>query len=252
MPATPRPPASGAAQLAAGGFIAPATAFEGRDGFLRQYGSGLVAGRELNLPDRFGQAATTTSVKFYPCCRYLHGNIDLLRLVHDEYPGLQPADVELIEVGVLQAGATLVAEPPDRKLIINSTVDAQFSMPFAASVAIATGTASVRQFAEASTVARDLADWLPKVRCVTSGTLEAGYPQRWQAEIKVTLTSGRTIEKSEAAFRGAPGDPPTIAMVQEKAAELLGAGAADRLANHVFTGALDDAYEGFQLKDSDR
>ncbi|MFT4165073.1 MAG: MmgE/PrpD family protein [Microlunatus sp.] len=236
-----------AARLAAAGFTAPATAFEGRDGFLRLYGAGPVEDRDLELPDRFGQGAVATSVKFYPCCRYMHGNIDLLRQVHDEFPGLRPEDVESVEVGVIKAGATLVADPPEHKLIISSTVDAQFSMPFAAAVAIATGTATVPQFAEAPTVARELAGWLSKVRCVSSDALEAAFPQSWQAELRVILTDGRVIEKSEAAFRGAPGDPATLDMVRDKAADLIGTEVAEQLSAHTSLADLAAPYRGWQL-----
>lgn len=236
-----------AARLAQAGFTAPRTAFEGRDGFLRQYGAGLVEGRTLDLPLRFGQAAIDTSVKFYPCCRYMHGNIDLLREVHAERPGLQPDDVEVIEVGVIRAGAGLVADPPGRKLEIASTVDAQFSMPFGAAVALATGTATVAQFAEAPDVAQEVAAWLPKVSCVTSPTLEAAFPQTWRAEVRVRLRDGTVIEKAEAAFHGSPGDPATLDQVQDKAVGLLGIEAAGRLTRHVQSADLDQPYRGWQL-----
>jgi 2-methylcitrate dehydratase PrpD len=236
-----------AARLAQAGFTAPRTAFEGRDGYLRQYGAGLVEGRILDLPLRFGQGAIDTSVKFYPCCRYMHGNIDLLREIHTEHPGLRPDDVELIEVGVIRAGAGLVADPPGRKLVIASTVDAQFSMPFGAAVALGTGTATVAQFAKAPEVAQDLAAWLPKVSCVTSQTLEAAFPENWRAEVRVRLRDGKVIEKAEAAFRGSPGDPATLDQVQDKAVGLLGAEPAGRLTRHVLEAELNQPYLGWQL-----
>lgn len=216
-----------AARLAQAGFTAPEHAIEGRDGFLNQYGRGLVAGRSLNLD--YGKSALATSIKFYPCCRYMHGNIDLLRDIHRDYPGLVIEDIDVIETAVLKAGAALVSDPPERKLIVNTPVDAQFNMLFGAAVALSTGEATVDQFEDAPRVAKDLDDWLRKVVCYTSDRLEAAFPASWQAEVRVKLKDGTVIERSEDAFRGSPADRATREQLVDKAAGLVGAEAARAL-----------------------
>jgi 2-methylcitrate dehydratase PrpD len=214
-----------AARLAAAGFLGPETAIEGRDGLLRQYGHG-GGGRGLDL--RLGRGAEETSIKFYPCCRYMHGAMDLLRAVHDERPDAA-AWATRIEVAVIRAGAALVADPPARKLVIETPVDAQFSMPFGAAVALATGRATVAQFDDAARVAEQMGGIMAKVECVTSDALEDAYPARWQAEVRVELTDGTVIERSEDAFRGAPDNRATDREVRGKAADLIGPSAADAL-----------------------
>jgi 2-methylcitrate dehydratase PrpD len=220
-----------AAKLAAAGFSAPEKALEGRDGFLRQYGAGAVPGRRLRL--EFGQGAVDTSIKFYPCCRYMHGNIDLLRDVHNEYPNLRIEDIESIDVGVIKAGAALVSEPAERKLMVTTPVDAQFNMPFGAAIALSTGRATVDQFDDAPVVAAQLQDWMKKVRCYTSERLEAAFPAKWQAEVAVRLTDGTVISREEDAFRGAPDDRATWADIVHKAEGLLGDTAAAVLAGSI-------------------
>lgn len=220
-----------AANLAAAGFNAPATALEGRDGFLRQYGEGLLEGRELCLA--FGRGALDTSIKFYPCCRYMHGNIDLLRDIHDENPGIVAGDIAEIRVAVIKAGASLISEPAERKLAVGTPVDAQFNMPFGAALALATGRATVDQFNDAPKVAQELQEWMEKVTCYTSESLETAFPARWQAEASIRLTDGRVIEKSAAAFRGAPQDRASWADIVEKAEGLVGAEAAATLAGSI-------------------
>lgn len=220
-----------AARLAAAGFTAPKTALEGRDGFLRQFGQGVVEGRTLQL--KFGQGAWDTSIKFYPCCRYMHGNIDLLRDVHDENPGLTLSDIDSINVAVIKAGATLVSEPAERKLVVDTPVDAQFNMPFGAAVALATGRATVEQFDLAPQLAFELREWMEKVTCYTSERLEAAYPSSWQAEVSIRLVDGTVIEKSEDVFRGAPGDRATWADITTKAEGLVGSAAAAALAESI-------------------
>jgi 2-methylcitrate dehydratase PrpD len=218
-----------AARLAKAGFTGPETAIEGRDGFLTQYGQGAVEGRRLVL--RFGESALATSIKFYPCCRYMHGTIDLLRDVHREYPGLTVDDVHSIETAVLRAGASLVSEPRERKLVVNTPVDAQFNMPFGAALALATGEATVADFDDAPKVAAALDGWIRKVECYTSDELEAAFPASWQAEVRVRLADGTVIERRESAFRGSPGERATIDQVVEKATNLLGESAASLAAS---------------------
>ncbi|MCI0144232.1 MmgE/PrpD family protein [Arthrobacter bambusae] len=231
-----------AARLATAGFTAPESSIEGRDGFLNQYGRGLVRGRSLNLV--FGKSALDTSIKFYPCCRYMHGSIDLLRDIHTENPQLDIDDIESIEVGVIKAGATLVSEPPIRKLTVNTPVDAQFNMPFGAAVALTTGEATVEQFDNAPAVAAKLAPWLEKVHCYTSDRLEAAFPARWQAEVSVRFKDGRVVEKCAVAFRGAPQDRATREQLVAKAAGLLGPSAARVLDDSVAALRLDTPLSG--------
>lgn len=219
-----------AARLAAAGFRGPLTAIEGRDGFLVQYARGN-AGRELGLA--FGRGASETSIKFYPCCRYMHGGIDLLRDIHRDVPNVASRATR-VEVGVIQAGATLVANPPERKLVIETPVDAQFSMPFGAAVALASGRADLEQFSMAPAVAVGVADLMARVECVRSDALEAAFPAQWQAEVRVTLDDGSVIERSEIAFRGSPTNPASDEELRNKAGGLVGEEIADRVWEGVF------------------
>jgi 2-methylcitrate dehydratase PrpD len=160
----------------------------------------------------------------------MHGNIDLLRDIHSEYPQLALTDVESIRVGVIKAGATLVSEPAARKLDVRTPVDAQFNMPFGAAVALTTGKATVEQFDAAPALARKLLPWMEKVTCYTSEKLEAAFPASWQAEVQIRLTDGTLIERSENAFRGAPQDRATLADLVAKAEGLVGESPAAGLA----------------------
>ncbi len=218
-----------AAKLAAAGFTGPERSLEGRDGFLVQYGQGLQAGRQLRLD--FGQSALLTSIKFYPCCRYMHGNIDLLRGIHRDYPDLSLQDIDSIDVAVIKAGAALVSEPAERKLSVGTTVDAQFNMPFGAALALSTGNATVEQFDNAPSIAASLRPWMEKVRCYTSEAVEAAFPGSWQAEVHVSLKNGHVISRSETAFRGSAGDRPGWQDIEEKIGGLLGAEQASHLAS---------------------
>lgn len=225
-----------AARLAQAGFLAPDTALEGNYGFLNQYGHG-AQGRELTL--ELGSSALATSIKFYPCCRYMHGNIDLLREIHNEYPELDPTSVERIDAAVITAGAGLVSEPAERKLVVNTAVDAQFNMPFGAALALTSGEATVADFDNAPEVAEGLAGLMAKVNCYTDDEIEAAYPASWQARVKVVLSDGREIERFEDAYVGSAAKRATWEQVTDKATGLIGGQSAAALRDHARGLALD-------------
>lgn len=220
-----------AAKFAQAGFLGPAAAFEGRDGFLRLYGAGQVEGRALEL--QLGRGVRETSIKMYPCCRYMHGNIDLLREIHGELPDLSLDEVEAIECGVISAGATLISEPAERKLSVTSAVDAQFNMPFGAAVALTTGEATVEQFDNAVEVAAQLDGWIRKVTCYESPRLEAAFPESWQAEVRLRLTDGRVIERYSEAYLGSPNRRASMEQIVAKIAGLTSPDWAEALRRRV-------------------
>ena len=220
-----------AAKLAQAGFEGPSTFLEGRDGFLRQYGQGLTEGRELIL--EFGSGARATSIKFYPCCRYMHGNIDIIREIKAERPNLQESDVAEIQCGVISAGAALVANPPERKMTVTSSVDAQFNMPFGAALALATGTATVSQFDGAEVLAKELSELMQKVKCYSSERLDEAFPGTWQAEVKILLIDGTTIERFAAAYKGSPSKPANEYEMLTKMGELVSREWAEQMSSRL-------------------
>lgn len=227
-----------AARLAGAGFQAPLSALEGANGWLRLYGEGLIDGRSLDLAP--GAGALATSVKFFACCRYMHGVMDLLVDLHadGEVPDLDA--VAVVEVAVIEAGQKLVSLPPERKLRVSSTVDAQFNMPFGAALALANGRARLGDFENAVALADELAPWMAKVVSVTTPRVEAAYPSTWSAEVTLRRTDGSTIQRRTSAFRGSPGARATWSDLQGKASELIGDAATAQLVE-TFRGAAGSA-----------
>lgn len=126
-----------AASLAAKGFLGAADAIEGTHGFLRGYSDNADPALAVH---QLGQVWETLriGVKPYPACRYTHAAVDgLLRLRLDL--GLAPAEVDSVIVGLHRNGITLVGTPLPEKRRVRSIVEGQFSMPFAASVALLRG-----------------------------------------------------------------------------------------------------------------
>jgi 2-methylcitrate dehydratase PrpD len=227
-----------AAELAAGGFTGPADAFGDPCGLMHIYGGIRPPARvEAVLAHATGLPAVhETSVKFHPCCRYMHGVMDLLAAYRGE--GGRVEGITRIDCGVLSGGMGLVGEPADRKRAVANMVDAQFSMPFGAALTLSRGSSSLADFQQASSLAAQLQPLMDRTWMHTSAELDAAYPARWGAEVTLSFTDGETVGLHTPAFRGSPGWPAGQPEIEAKAAGLLGEPAAGRLFTSV--GALGD------------
>jgi 2-methylcitrate dehydratase PrpD len=227
-----------AAELAAGGFTGPADAFGDPYGLMHIYGGirpparvDAVLAHAAALP-----AVHETSVKFHPCCRYMHGVMDLLAAYRSE--GGRVEGITRIDCGVLSGGMGLVGEPADRKRAVVNMVDAQFSMPFGAALTLSRGSSSLADFQQASSLVAELQPLMDLTWMHTSAELDAAYPARWGAEVTLSFAGGETVDLHTPAFRGSPGWPADRPEIEAKAATLLGKPAAGRLFSAV--GAFDD------------
>ena len=222
-----------AAALAGAGFRAPATAIEGRFGFLHAY-SDAASTAPILASD--GYELMRTSIKPHACCRYMQGPIDAvlaLRAAHD----VDPDAVERIEVGMLDAGFAIVCEPADAKRRPASVVDAQFSLPFGIAIALARGVASPDEFAGASGAEPAVRRLMDRVVAVRDAALDARFPRAWPCWVRILLTGGRALEARVDHPRGDPENFPTLAELDVKfrtlAGRVLSAAAIGRVAAEI-------------------
>lgn len=202
-----------AAYLAEEGFTGPADAFEGPHGLLRGYTDDprpdrLTSGLEGPL------AILDVSIKPYACCRYNHGLIDAMLALRAK--GLRPADVERIRLGVLSAGALLVSEPIEKKRAPENVVDAQFSAPFAAAVALVRGAARLDQYTEETLRDPAIRALLAVTDCYRDDALDARYPAHWPAAVEVRTRDGRHLSIRVDDPTGEPANPLTREQLRSK------------------------------------
>ncbi|MBZ5576255.1 MAG: MmgE/PrpD family protein [Acidobacteriia bacterium] len=210
-----------AALLAAEGFTGPARILEGRDGFLAGHSRSPIPER---LTADLGRSFEIlhTAVKPHACCRYMQGPIDaILELArrHD----LQPDSVRAIEVAVLEAGWGIVAEPRAQKYHPENTVDAQFSMPFGAAVAVLHRAAGLGQFTLDNIRSPRVRNLMAKVVLVKDRRLEENFPREWPARISIELMDGRQYEQSVRYPKGDPQNPLSWDEMAAKFRSLAGA-----------------------------
>ena len=194
-----------AAQLAAEGFTGPQTILEGKYGFLHAYANQSHPQRILA---DWGKPfyIMKTSIKPHSCCRYKQGPIDgVLAIMHEQQ--LEAVDIEKVTIGMLKAGFSLVAEPRHLKVRPGSVVDAQFSMPFGAAVAILFRKADLDQYTLEKVQSAQVRELMEKVTCVADEALDREFPQKWPASVTITLKSGQSYAKKIETPKGDPENP---------------------------------------------
>lgn len=191
-----------AARLAASGFTGPVDILEGRYGFLHAYSSASDP-QQLERKPGDELVIMRVSLKPYACCRYMHGPIDcLFDIMHRHRP--DPRHIARVSCGVLSGGRGLIADPIEQKRQASNIVDAQFSMPFGAAVAILTGKAGLAVFTDEWIQHPAVRELMQKVDCYTSPELDDHYPAEWRASASVIMDDGAQYS---AQVRYALGDP---------------------------------------------
>ena len=206
--------------LARSGFTGPTTIIEGRNGFLESYSDDPDP--DLVLSD-LGEVfhITRTSVKPHACCRYNQGPIDCVLDLVDEHR-IEAPDVKEVKVGVLSAGWNTVAAPMEEKRNPRSVVDMQFSMPFAAAVAMLYGRASLPEYAPEVAKRPEVKEIMAKVTCVKDPVLDAQFPRHWPAWTEVTTVDGRSLRAETTYPKGDPENPLTWDEMRRKFVDLSG------------------------------
>jgi 2-methylcitrate dehydratase PrpD len=209
-----------AAQLSQKGFRGPTSIIEGRDGFLHAYSNGSDPGKVL---EGMGSSfeILRTSVKPYACCRYMQPPIDaVLKIIREN--GLQADQVEKIKLGLLRAGAHLIADPIESKYSPQSIVDAQFSMPFGAAVALLYQNAGLEEFQLPKIKSEEVKRVMRLVECVVEPELDRRFPKQWGATAEVITKDGRSYFTKIEYPKGDPENPLSWEEMIEKFHDLSG------------------------------
>jgi 2-methylcitrate dehydratase PrpD len=230
-----------AALLAAEGFTGPLHILEGRDGFLRGYSRNAIPERlTAGLGDSF--EILHTAVKPHACCRYMQGPIDAILEIMREH-GIEANRIENIEVAILEAGWGIVSEPKEKKYHPESIVDAQFSMPFGAAVAVLRGAAGLDQFTLFQIRSPEVHGMMQKVTLVKDSRLEETFPREWPARVVIRLAGGQQYEKFVRYPKGDPENPLTwdemAAKFRALAGQVISAERCNQIIERIAAGNLD-------------
>ena len=196
-----------AALLAQNGFSGPSTIIEGKSGFLHAYSPRSDADKVLkNWAEPY--EVMRTSIKPHACCRYKQGPIDgILKIMRENR--LKAADIETVNLGILKAGITIVARPEELKSNPQSIVDAQFSMPFGAAVAILYGQASLDEYSLQNIQSAQIKAMMDRIHCAEDPDLETEFPRKWPASVTIGIKDGPEYRTRIEYPKGDPENPLT-------------------------------------------
>jgi 2-methylcitrate dehydratase PrpD len=196
------------ALLAQRGFTGPPDIFEGGTGFWRIYGSDKCDSVEMT--HGLGELGEIFKISFkpYPLCRYTHSAVDgLLNLVQQHK--VEPSQVQEIRIKVPRH---LTRSPFNNKEPMNM-LQAQFSLPFAAAVAVSGIKPGI--------------DWLSKTRfedpalrrTATKVKLLADQTRRWHTDIPTTveiIANHKRYRMRVSSPRGSPENPLSDQFLEDK------------------------------------
>jgi 2-methylcitrate dehydratase PrpD len=215
-----------AAFLAKRGFKGPSTILEGRDGFLHGYSGSSDPGKILEgLGDSYH--VVTTSIKPHACCRYKQAPIDSILEIMGKNR-LKSDEVERVTLGILKTGFPIVVTPEESKYNPRSVVDAQFSMPFGAAVAVLYGKASLDEYTLEKLNSPRVREMMQKVSCVEDPGLDKVYPKQWPATAEIATRDGKSYS---AKIDHPKGDPENPLAREELIDKVSG------LASHIYSAA---------------
>lgn len=200
-----------AAQLATHGLTGPPTVLEGRFGFYRAYSEGRFdAGAVVG---EMGQRWDLLRVwyKPYPTNHFTHAGIDAaLALVAE---GVDPADIEALELGVPQPVLRTIAQPPDLKARPTSPYTARFSGPFCVAAALVGGGGLgvyLDDFTEETIRDPERRRLAGLVTCFADAEATDAFPHEFPGVVRARLRDGSVVDHRVRHNRGGPGNPLSV------------------------------------------
>ncbi len=197
-----------AALLARHGLTGPPTVLEGRFGFFQAYTGGQFD--EAAILDGLGETWELPRIfyKPYPTNHFTHAGIDAALALRAR--GVDPADIETIELGVPAPVLRTIAEPPDQKARPLTPYHAKFSGPFTVATALVGGGGLgvySDDFTEETLRDPQLLRLASMVTCVADDEATAVFPHQFPAVLTLRLKDGSEVSERITHNRGGPDRP---------------------------------------------
>jgi len=207
-----------ASMLAKRKYTGPTDIIGGRFGFLHAYSDNVDPSK---VTDGWGEGfqILNCSIKPHACCRYMQPGIDgVLEIVKENK--LKMTDIKEVTIGILEAGAAIIAEPAEVKYNPQTTYEAQFSMPYGTAAAIIFGKLTLDIFTQENLRDQRIRDLIKKVKCVPDPELDKAYPKQWQATVTIETVDGQKFYKKVEYPKGDPENALTWEELINKASDL--------------------------------
>lgn len=210
-----------AAELVAYGLSGPPTVLEGRFGFFQAW----LHGSEVHLDEvtsGLGDRWTVPDIFFkpYPANHFTHAGIDAAIKLRER--GLDPAQIEHIELGVAAAPHRTIGQPIDVKRAPDTGYMAQFSGPYTVVAGLLGGGGlgvGLADFTDALAQDPERRQLMALVDVTVDERCTEIFPHQFPAKVTVRTRDGRLWTEEVWANRGGPGWPLTFDELARKFAD---------------------------------
>jgi 2-methylcitrate dehydratase PrpD len=201
-----------AAQLAARGLEANASALDGAYGFLTVFSGGVF---EEKLAQGFGKTFSIVdpgvAIKPYPSGILTHQAMDaMLALVTEN--DIAPEDVDSV---VFHAGSNVLK--PISYAFAADHLEAKFCVPALLAMIVLKRQAGQNEFSDTFVQSPAMADMQRRITTMLDPDIEAQGFDKIRSRIVLTTKTGETVERrADECYRGSPDNPMTDAEVEDK------------------------------------
>lgn len=170
---------------------------------------------------------STSSIKFYPCCRYSAGHLDACLQIYSKY---HPNTKKIKKISIQSSDYTInvLTTPLERKLKPQTTVDGQFSMPYQAAAALVQGVINIKTFEEESFKEPKILELIPKIEWRINEEFERRYPASYSCAVTVTMDDGQEFTSVVDNPKGDYRNPMTQEEIENKFISLAQIEIADK------------------------
>ncbi len=203
-----------AALLARDGYTGPTGAIEGRYGLFEVFSGDSARPEQLTHGLGASWAINDVWFKVYPVCGWIQGVVQLLGAMRDGINNGKPLATDQIKKVVV--GTSRFAVNGNSNPVPADTMDAQYSIPYCAALALTRDPADPRAFEPAGYTDPALRALAARVETRVDDECEAVYPQRFGSRVQLHLTNGEIKEALTLDPHGTPADPCSDAELTAK------------------------------------
>jgi 2-methylcitrate dehydratase PrpD len=203
-----------AALMAKNGITGASNSIEGHFGLINLYHQGSFGTKILTADLGKHFEVTNISIKPFPCCRAIHAFIDAALTIVNE-TGIKAGDVQEIDIITYEGPAKVLGLPLELKCRPPTTIDAQFSIPWAVATAVARGKVTMEHYTDKAIHSQDILEVASKTK-VEVDTEPSPTHVVDPGRVKITTKDGKVYFKQVDHALGSPEFPLTFNDCAEK------------------------------------
>ncbi len=156
--------------------------------------------------------------KMYPSCRHAQPGIEAALDLGVEHR-IDPADVAAVHIGTHKVAYELTGIIKEPK----NSGEAKFSLAYGSAVALRRHRFGVAELMERSYTDPETLRLADKVTCEIDPDVQAVFPKKRGAKVRIELKDGTVYEKEIYDLKGSPGNPVSIGELERKFMSSAGA-----------------------------